>query len=250
MSIATEIKRLRSAKADIKTAIENKSVTVGNGTIDTYAKKIDEISAGGKTKEILERSVVDINDENITSIGEHALYSCRQLKTAIFPNVTSVGVGAFQGCASLTTVELPKATEVNIYGFHGCGFKTINLPLVKSIVDRAFAECPNLTSAYFPSVEHIGHYAFSGSSKLKTVDFPKATYIGDYVFYTCNSLDTLIMRTSAVCTLFTSNSFSYTPIARGTGYIYVPDNLVESYKVATNWSKFASQIKSISELEG
>lgn len=47
MSIATEIQRLRSAKADIKTAIENKGVTVGDGTIDTYAQKISEISGGG-----------------------------------------------------------------------------------------------------------------------------------------------------------------------------------------------------------
>ena len=47
MSIATEIQRLQTAKADIKSAIENKGVTVGDGTIDTYAEKIGEISVGG-----------------------------------------------------------------------------------------------------------------------------------------------------------------------------------------------------------
>lgn len=46
MSIANEILRLQTAKADIKTAIENKGVTVGDGTIDTYAEKINEISGG------------------------------------------------------------------------------------------------------------------------------------------------------------------------------------------------------------
>ena len=46
MSIDNEILRLRTAKADIKTAIENKGVTVGDGTIDTYAEKINEISGG------------------------------------------------------------------------------------------------------------------------------------------------------------------------------------------------------------
>lgn len=46
MSIATEIQRLQTAKVDIKTAIENKGVEVGNGTIDTYAEKINEISVG------------------------------------------------------------------------------------------------------------------------------------------------------------------------------------------------------------
>lgn len=47
MSIANEIQRLQNAKADIKAAIEEKGVTVGDGTIDTYAEKISEISGGG-----------------------------------------------------------------------------------------------------------------------------------------------------------------------------------------------------------
>lgn len=36
-----------TSKADIKSAIENKGVTVGDGTIDTYAEKIGEIETGG-----------------------------------------------------------------------------------------------------------------------------------------------------------------------------------------------------------
>lgn len=47
MSIASEISRLQTAKADIKTAIENKGVTVAdNLTISSYASKIDEIQTG------------------------------------------------------------------------------------------------------------------------------------------------------------------------------------------------------------
>lgn len=47
MSIATEIQRLQTAKADIKSAIEEKGVTVGDGTIDTYATLISQITGGG-----------------------------------------------------------------------------------------------------------------------------------------------------------------------------------------------------------
>ena len=46
MSIATEIERLQNAKISIKSAIEGKGVEVGNGTIDTYADKIKQISSG------------------------------------------------------------------------------------------------------------------------------------------------------------------------------------------------------------
>ena len=40
--ISTEITRLQNAKTAIKTAIEAKGVTVGDGAIDTYAEKIGD----------------------------------------------------------------------------------------------------------------------------------------------------------------------------------------------------------------
>lgn len=43
MSISTEIQRLQSAKENIKNAIEEKGVSVGNGLLDTYPDKIDEV---------------------------------------------------------------------------------------------------------------------------------------------------------------------------------------------------------------
>ena len=47
MSIATEIARLQTAKADIKTAIESKGVTVpSNASIDTYDTYVSQIKTG------------------------------------------------------------------------------------------------------------------------------------------------------------------------------------------------------------
>lgn len=48
MSIASEITRLQTAKADLKTAIEGKGVTVAaSATIDAYADLVDGIEVGG-----------------------------------------------------------------------------------------------------------------------------------------------------------------------------------------------------------
>ena len=50
MSVATEITRLQGAKADIKSAIEAKGVTVpANTLLDGYATLISQISGGGTT---------------------------------------------------------------------------------------------------------------------------------------------------------------------------------------------------------
>lgn len=48
MSIANEISRLQTAKADLKTAIEGKGVTVAaSATLDAYADLVDAIETGG-----------------------------------------------------------------------------------------------------------------------------------------------------------------------------------------------------------
>lgn len=65
MSIATEIERLQTAKANIKNAIEQKGVTVGDGTIDTYAEKINEILVGGGEDFLKYCSEVHFEDFNL-----------------------------------------------------------------------------------------------------------------------------------------------------------------------------------------
>lgn len=48
MSVTSEITRLQNAKADLKTAIEGKGVTVPSSTkLDGYADLVDSISGGG-----------------------------------------------------------------------------------------------------------------------------------------------------------------------------------------------------------
>lgn len=58
MSIASEITRIQNAKTDIKTAIENKGVTVpSTSTLDDYADYIDSIQTSGGTANIQPLSV-------------------------------------------------------------------------------------------------------------------------------------------------------------------------------------------------
>ena len=52
-----------------------------------------------------------------------------------------------------------------------------------------------------------------------------------------------------VIPLIRTAGFNTTPIGDGDGHIYVPDNLVNSYKLADNWSSFKDKIKSLSDYE-
>lgn len=82
MSIATEITRLQTAKADIKSAIEEKGVEVGNGTIDTYAEKVREISVGGEGINLIDYcTYIGFENRNIFGTPEVTLN---------LPNVTKL----------------------------------------------------------------------------------------------------------------------------------------------------------------
>ena len=88
---------------------------------------------------------------------------------------------------------------------------------------------------------------FNGCSKLTTADFPVAESIGNTAFNNCSALTTLILRSGTMATLSNTNAFNGTPIKSGTGYIYVPAALVDTYKAATNWTAYANQIRAIED---
>ena len=50
-----------------------------------------------------------------------------------------------------------------------------------------------------------------------------------------------------MCELDDTSVFSDTPISKGTGYIYVPKALVESYQAHEKWSTYADQFRAIED---
>jgi hypothetical protein len=94
-------------------------------------------------------------------------------------------------------------------------------------------------------VTEVGMHAFAFCTQLVKLDFSAVTSIAANAFSNCNALETLILRTNTVCALTTVNAFGATRIQSGTGYIYVPATRLAEYQVATNWSTYAAQFRSI-----
>ena len=99
-------------------------------------------------------------------------------------------------------------------------------------------------------VTSIGLHAFRNCANLTTAVFSEATSIGGSAFFECANLTTIVLSVNSVVSLSSTTAFNNTPIARGTGYIYVPDDLIGSYKTATNWTVYEDQIKGLSQLPG
>ena len=136
--------------------------------------------------------------------------------------------------------------------------------LVNSLIDRTIsgayvnntvtiigryglAGCTKLTSVVLPAVTTTDGNSMVGCSALTKADFSNLQNIRYSTFYSNKKLVTLIIRTQVVAKLENTSAFKDTPIVSGTGYVYVPSVLVNSYKSATNWSTYADQIRAIED---
>jgi hypothetical protein len=189
--------------------------------------------------------------DKCTFIGEQACYKCHALTTVgMSSSVKTIMEGAFQYCDKLATIDLSHVTKIYEYAFDGCSSLTsVNLSLAVEIGAHAFALCSNITLAgMMRSIKDIGEYAFIGCAKISVIDTLYLSSIGALAFSGCNALTTLVIRTEySVATLANVDAFNRTPIASGTGYIYVPAALVEEYKAATNWSTYANQFRALED---
>ena len=118
---------------------------------------------------------------------------------------------------------------------------------VTSIGRYGLSNCVKLTSVVLPAVQVTNANAMLGCSALTQADFSNLQHIQHSTFYGDKKFATLIIRTQAVAKLDATSAFKDTLIASGKGYVYVPSALVDSYKSATNWSKYANQIRAIED---
>lgn len=236
--IAVQKELLEQAIAELKGKADPDLYNKGyaNGYIET----LDKITSGAFSGEIT---------TDVATVRDGAFWHCPITK-ADLPNAASIGRDAFRD-TKIVSITAPNAKSIGSYGLQACyQLKRIDLPSVETLGGYTLQSCNRLTDVNMPSLTTLTTADMYGCSSLERLDLPSLTSIGHSVLNNSSKLATIILRNeAAVCTLADTGSFNNTPIANGTGYIYVPDSLVEQYKSATNWSTFADQIKPLSELE-
>lgn len=239
MSIATELTRIQQAKADIKTAIEAKGVTVpSSATIDTYDDYVSQISGGGG-----ESWITPIPQSSYTGTSFNVKKAI--MSVDVPSGITSLDVEVFSQCYNLTGVTLPNSlTSIGSYAFNNCfALSSITIPdSVTSIGGNAFMNCESLTSITVPdSVTTINNYAFIYCSGLLNIEIGSGvTSIGNQAFIGCTRLTGVTVNATTPPTLG-SGAFG----ATNNCPIYVPSGSVEAYKSANNWSTYADRIQAI-----
>lgn len=124
----------------------------------------------------------------------------------------------------------------------------LNCNITTSIRQYAFRACAALEKVSFPSVTSIALGAFWQCTALTRAEFESTVAFANNAFYGCTALTALILRNTEAVSTITGTPFAGSAIASGTGYIYVPAALVDTYKA--NWTAYASQIRAIEDYPG
>ena len=108
---------------------------------------VDVVGDEALTNSIIDRSITEVADNLVTSIGEYAFYSCHQLTTVSFHAATSMGQMAFCNCRGLTTARFPAVTSIGYSAVSSCtALATIDFPVATRIDSGAFQSCSKLTA--------------------------------------------------------------------------------------------------------
>ncbi len=189
---------------------------------------------------------ITVDKNGVTTLATAGKYCDRNIDVAV--SVTEMEDALVNRTVEHYTND--RVTEPGTYAFNYCkNLVYVSFPNAVTTGNGVCYLCSSLTDVSFPVATKVGQYAFYGCTELRSAIFPCAKEIDAEAFRNCTSLEALILQNTEVATLFGTTVFTGTPIASGAGVLYVPDELVNRYKTATNWSKFADQIKPISELE-
>lgn len=261
-TVADKLNYLQDTKEAIKSALIEKGVSVADSdTFRSYADKISDIKTTEMEDALVTRNLTSYTNDRVTNIGAGAFYGASKLTTVYFPKVTTLGSYAFAGSgltrvteaefpslinpsvgfreANITEVDLPKITG-NTGQFYGCK-KLVRVNMPNATVLGSFNLCTALVDVNMPLLTSITTNGFRGCTALEMLDFQGSPTIGAYSMLDNPAFKILILRGSNVATLSSTTAFGFT--SSKDLYIYVPRDIVDSYKSAQNWSTIADRIR-------
>lgn len=139
-------------------------------------------------------SIVLVNLNRITSVGEGAFLGCSELQSLnIADGVVELGERSFSRCSGLKKIYIPQSVKtIGEYAFsncHGLGEVSFSEGL-QDIEKGAFYMCTALKSVSLPTtVKNIKESAFEKSGLTEFVYMPEnETVLGESAFSDCQSL--------------------------------------------------------------
>lgn len=265
---------IRQVFSDIADAIRAKAGTQATMTPLEMPQAIKDIPSGGGMDENFAALLAgtasgDLVISGVTNIARAKIQfantnNCNNLVTSLeFPDLEyayinngSVSGGFYSDAYSapqLHTLRLPKCkmlkmhnTQENVYGNCFQNLATLYTPEL-NVFDGSLRGS-SITSFVAPKLfgYNGSNYGFVNCTHLQYADLGTITACS-MSFNGSTNLSALVLRYTSVCTLSSTNNLGNTLIASGTGYIYVPRDLITTYQAATNWSTYSAQFRALED---
>ena len=211
-------------------------------------------------------TTLDLPWSELESIGFSAFAGASGLpQNPVFSKLTALSNGAFAGTSDnkntqLRTISLPLWTGSSFS--EGAGFSnstagifayctalsSISAPELQTLPTQMLYYCQALEEVVFPKVSTLNTGVFNYCTNLTKIDLGGAiTRLSSAFMAYANKVTALILRGVTTVPTLGSTTFNNTAIKSGTCYVYVPKELEATFKVASNWSTYASQIRAIED---
>ena len=217
MSIQSEITRLQTAKANLKTSLENKGATVpSNTTLDGYPAIVNNLPDPKKFNITIHDLFGEVDSNGVyhepetqanvvfTGIKKFADEFCMMYGFANHPDIRTVSFPdledankrqclycTFTGCINLTSVSFPKLADMSGYSaamqsmFSGCtSLTSLNLGSLTKANNTGLQyvcnHCSNLTSVNLDSLQQVSLNGLEGAfryCKLTNISLPALTEV-------------------------------------------------------------------------
>lgn len=233
---------------------------VGYSKLDEWAEKYpnlvityDEVEPALSHQLVMRTLSGDYENDRVTTVGPYA-FNGLKISGVSLPHVTSVEYAAFNmsiwNNRYWNKIDLPSLVSiVSTNGISGGAFAgnkyldVLNLPNLTKIIGYTFADtfkskAPAVLD--LPNVTAVSSYAFQGSSALTLLRFRKCVTFDGHLATIGLGNTSVILDSEEICIL----NDAYGGIG---GYIYVPRELVDSYKVSTNWSAYANKFRALED---
>ena len=215
MSIADKLNTLQAIKENIKTAIENKGVTVGDAPFTDYASRIDDIEVGSSE----DIAIFTLSDSKVNmfagmSIRGYFELDCKNLSLGEGPVFNGATFSNLKGPRLINTTSLTDTismyintniTEPYLFDtsnvtnmsdmFYNC-HSLVSVPQLNTSnvtkMSHMFDTCSSLVSIPELDTSNVTNmsYMFNGCSKLETIPLLDTSNVADSycMFSTCYKL--------------------------------------------------------------
>lgn len=161
-------------------------------------------------------------------------------------NSSSINNGAFNYKSNITSVYSDTVLTVQNNAFSHCSgirsVKLFNATQASSSSSSIFTSCTNLEQLIIPKWSGTLNSFVSSCTKLKTLDIGDHVVFGSTACATTTLLETVILRSTTLCTITASTAFNLSSVSGSTTgiipEIYVPAALLENYKTANYWKNY------------